>query len=325
MPDASHLFAFAWRTARYVPGPILRGTCNLGADVAWLRRGSGVRRLEQNLARVRPDLDPKALRRLTRLGMRSYLRYFGEAFTLGAATQAQVDARVRGVGTDEVRDYCADRRAAILAVGHSGNWDLAGAWATRHVAPVTTVAERLKPEALFQEFLAFRESLGMRILALGDGDVFRELVRTARGGPALVPLLADRDLTARGVEATMFGHPVRVAAGPAALSITTGAPIYATLISYERLRGERRRAAGTPWGIVLEFVRVPPVEEDVPRAERVAVLTQRWLDVYAESIARHPQDWHMLQRVFAEDLDPARSAQVAAATAGADGAHEAHG
>ena len=61
---------------------MLRGAFTLVADLTWLRHDGGVVQLEKNLARARPDLDARALRRLTRAGMRSYMRYFGEAFSL---------------------------------------------------------------------------------------------------------------------------------------------------------------------------------------------------------------------------------------------------
>lgn len=307
--DVARAYQLAWRVGYRLPRALVRGATALAADVTWWRRGAGVRRLEANLARVRPELDEQALRRLSRAGMRSYMRYFGEAFTLKGLSPTQLHARVRIEGLEHVQPELDAGRQVLLALGHLGNWDLAGAWVTQHLAPVTTVAERLKPEELFQEFLAFRESIGLRILPLtGGGDVFRELVRVARTGPGLLPLLADRDLTARGLEVDLFGHRARVAAGPAALAVTTGATLVPTSITYERLRRDRRRAAGGPWGIVIRFL--PPVTVDprLPRTERVAALTQAWVDGLAAEIHARPQDWHMLQRVFVEDLDPARDA-----------------
>jgi len=176
------------------------------------------------------------------------------------------------------------------------------------------VAERLEPEELFQEFVAFRESIGITIFALtGDGDVFRGLVRAARAGAGLLPLLADRDLTAKGVEVDFLGHRARVAAGPAALSISTGAPLVTTVIYYERLRGARRRAARSPWGIVIQFNKAIEIPPGVPRADQVRVMTQAWVDQFAAGVRQRPQDWHMLQKVFVEDLDPARYAATIAA------------
>ncbi len=314
--DVARLYALAWRVVGRVPDPVVRGLFRLVADVTWLRHGAGVRQLEANLRRVRPHARPEELRRLSLLGMRSYMRYFGEAFALVGVSEDQLAARVRLVGGDRVVAQLAEGRSLVMALGHLGNWDLAGAWATKHLGPTTTVAERLKPEALFQEFLRFRQSLGLEIIPLsgGGGGVFRELVRAARRPTAtLIPLLADRDLTARGVEVDLLGERARVAAGPAALAVATGAPLCAATITYERLHGDRRRAAGTPWGVVIEFGRVLTAPEDVPRSERVAALTQAWVDELGAGIARAPQDWHMLQKVFVADLDPERYARTLAA------------
>lgn len=310
--DRATVVAFRWFGA--APEPLSRGLMRVAADVAWLLHGSGVRRLEANLRRARPQASDRELRRLSLGGMRSYLRYYAEAFALPRLTPEQVDARMRVVTGDDVFQECAQGRPVVLALGHQGNWDLAGAWATVHLAPVTTVAERLEPAAVFDAFVRMREAIGMRIIPLDKGaDVFRSLVRVLRGGSALVPLLADRDLTASGVEVDLLGERARVAAGPAALAIATGATLIPTTLRHERLYGARRKAAGSPWGLVITFWPPVPVPEALPRAERVAAMTQGWVDVLGADIADHPTHWHMLQRVFIADLDPARYAATAAA------------
>ena len=312
-PDASSVFLLGWHVARRTPEGVVRGLMDVGALIAWALRGGGVRRLEANLGRARPGADPRTLRRLSRQGMRTYLRYYGEAFLLGRLTREQVDARVRGVGVEAVAAHVAAGQAVVLALGHQGNWDLAGAWATRHIAPVTTVAERLEPPEVFAEFLALREGLGVQIIPLdGGSEVFRELLRAVRSGAGLVPLLADRDLTARGVEVDLLGERARVAAGPAALAVSTGAPLVPTTIRHERLYGERRRRAGTRWGIVITFHPELP-RSDGDRSSQVAAATQGWVDVVGADIAAHPTHWHMLQKVFVADLDPDRYARTRAA------------
>jgi KDO2-lipid IV(A) lauroyltransferase len=146
----------------------------------------------------------------------------------------------------------------------------------------------------------------MEILPLtGGGDLFGMLVRRLRKG-GFVPLLADRDLTATGVPVTLFGETARMAAGPASLALVTGAALYPVTIHYERLPpGSRAR-----WGVVCRFhpeVEPPPGE----RAEQIAVMTQRCADALAAGIREHPQDWHMLQRVFVADLVPVASPEPA--------------
>jgi len=309
----------AFRFFSWAPEPVSRALMRVAADAAWLTRKGGVRRLEANLARVRPDAGRRELRRLSREGMRTYLRYFAEAFAVPRLTPEQVEARVRAVNVDVPMAECASGRPVVLALGHQGNWDLAGAWATVHLAPVTTVAERLNPPEVFETFVRLREAIGLTIIPLDAGsDVFRRLVRAVRGGNVLVPLLADRDLSASGVEVTFLGERARVAAGPAALAVSTGAMLVPTTIRHERLRGARRRAAGSPWGIVITFW--PPVEvpAGLPRTEQVQAVTQAWVDVLAADIREHPTHWHMLQKVFIADLDPDRYAATVARAQGTD-------
>ncbi|HEY3437141.1 MAG TPA: phosphatidylinositol mannoside acyltransferase [Actinotalea sp.] len=304
-----------WRVSARLPETVVRGVMLVAADAAWLRRGAGIRRLEANLQRARPEAGKQELRRLSRVGMRNYLRYYGEIFLVGRLSSEQLMARVEGVGVDRVMDELDAGRGAVLALAHQGNWDLAGAWATVHLGPVTTVAERLEPAEVFDEFVRLREGLGMTIIPLDNGaDVFRDLLKAVRSGPVLVPLLADRDLTARGVEVELFSERARVAAGPAALAVATGAALFPVTIRHERLRGARRRAAGSRWGIRIFFH--PPVTApaDLPRSRAVEHLTQSWVEVLAGDIAQDPTHWHMLQKVFVTDLDPDR---YAAATAGA--------
>lgn len=319
MVDVATAYTFAWRHASKVPEPILRGAFSLAADVIWWRRGSGVRRMEANYARLRPELDAAAIRRLSRAGMRSYLRYFREAFTIQSITPEQVQARVRVEGFEHVRSVPDDGAAVVLALGHMGNWDLAGAWASRALGPVLTVAEKLEPEALYEEFVAFRRSLGIEVLGLGDPGVFRQLVRGGKAGDRVLPLLADRDLTASGIEVDLGGHRARVAAGPAALALAAGTDLVPTGMHYERLEPARRKLARSPWGIVMRFYPPVPVPDADPalsasdrRKAQVAAMTQGWVDALANSLRESTEDWHMLQKVFVEDLDPDKYAKTKA-------------
>ena len=311
--DPARLTLFAFRFFARSPEVVSRGLMVVAADITWLGHGAGVRRLEANLRRVRPQAGRRELRRLSRQGMRTYLRYYAEAFALPRLTPEQINARVRPVGVGPPLEAAGQGRPVVLALAHQGNYDLAGAWASVHVAPATTVAERLNPPEIFDAFVRMRESVGMRIIPLDRGsDVFRELVRTAQRGRVLLPLLADRDLTSRGLEVDFLGERARVAVGPAALSIATGAMLVPTQVRHERLHGERRRAAGTPWGVVVTFGPPVPVPTGVPRSEQVRLMTQAWVDVLGAEIIEHPTHWHMLQKVFVADLDPQRYAATKA-------------
>ena len=133
----------------------------------------------------------------------------------------------------------------MLALPHSGNWDHAGAWCGATGAPFTTVAERLQPESLYDRFVAFRSSLGMEVLALTGGPrpPFEVLVERLEAGGMLC-LLADRDLSARGVEVEFFGATARMPAGPASLCLRTGATLVPVTLAFGA-RGRRGSAPST--------------------------------------------------------------------------------
>jgi len=311
MIDPARAFLFAARTVPRLPAWLSAATFRVIADLCTLIRIPGVNQLQRNLSRAAPWATGRRLRRLTRDGMRSYLRYYEEALRLPRATSAQLGQRVRVINDAEVRRYLQTGRPIVMALGHCGNWDLAGAWSGQYLAPVLTVAERLEPPEVFQEFLDLRSGLGMTIVPLEQsGATFRTLLRLT-GGRQIVPLLADRDLSRNGIEVDLFGSRARVAAGPASLALATGAPLVVANIHYERLRGARRQAAGRRWGIVVEFSRMisPPPARD--NATAIAQMTQEWVDELAQGIATHPEDWHMLQPVFVEDLDPDRRVPAA--------------
>ena len=302
LTDRAALMAYraGWFLVRRLPERVAYAVFDLIADVAARRGGSGVARMRANFARVRPELDAAGLDALVRAGMRSYFRYWCEAFRLPDLTEADLVARVRTVGDAPVRAHLGAGKPAVMFLGHMGNWDLAGAWSTTQLAPVTTVAERLKPEELYDEFLGFRERLGMRILPLtGGSDVFRELTKALRAS-AFVALLADRDLTAGGVEVDFCGHRARMAVGPAALAVTTGAALHPVSVHYER------RATGRGYELVIVFHDRVVVPATGTTREKVATMTQACADALTGAVREHTEDWHMMQRVFVEDLDPAR-------------------
>lgn len=295
-----------WRLVRLLPERLAYLLFDVGADLAWRLRGTGVRRLEANLARVRPDLDEAELRTLSRRGMRSYLRYWCDSFRLPDWDEHRIVSTVRAEGDGPVRAALAEGRGVVMFLGHLGNWDHAGAWSALRLATVTTVAERLRPEQLFDRFVGFRERLGMRVLPLtgSGGSVFGALMRTLRDG-GFVPLLADRDLTAQGVEVDLFGQRARVAGGPAGLALQTGAALHPVSIRYERLDGgSPRHGIVVTWHDEVAVPDLPPAQDGqrVPRSGLVAAMTQSCVDALAGAIAQHPQDWHMLQPVFVADL-----------------------
>jgi lauroyl/myristoyl acyltransferase len=287
-------YQLAWSVIKVLPESWAQRLFQAIADLVWRRRGRGVLQLEANLARVLgEEATPERLAAVSKLAMRSYLRYWCEAFRIQGWAEGRAVRTFRTPPEHEqlLRDCFARGKGVVMALPHTANWDHAGVWAISVCGRFTTVAERLKPEAVYEKFVAYREALGFEVLpATGGSNPFGVLATRLRAG-RLVCLVADRDLTASGVEVDFFGETAKMPAGPALLAMHTGAALLPVTLSY---------------GPGVVNCHIGP-EIEVPaegsRQQRVKLMTQQLADRYAEGIAAAPQDWHMLQPFWVADLD----------------------
>lgn len=319
--DVVRAFALARAAVERLPESVGRALFSAAGTAMGLSGSAGARRLRANQARIRPGLGPVRARLLSAAAMRSYMRYYYECFRLPVLGEDRILARVQLDNDAELRADLASGRSATAALVHAGNWDMAGAWACIDLAPVHTLAERLEPAGLYEDFLRFRTGLGMTIYpVVRGGGGLRALEEDMAVGVCFTPILADRDLTASGVEVRLAGHAMLVAPGPALLAQRTGCAIYPVFSRYERLARRRRAAAGTRWGLRLtvgEPVRAEttPDSDSRERAADVRRMSQEWMDQFEPWLRAHLEDWHMLQRVFVSDLDPERLARARARAA----------
>jgi lauroyl/myristoyl acyltransferase len=287
-------YAAGWRLVRAMPEFMARNAFDAGAHfAAW---GGGPKQLRKNLARilgVTPDEVPDGL---IRASLASYARYWREAFRLPSMDLSSLGERLDAVfeGKEHIAAALDAGRGAVMALPHSGNWDMAGVWLVWKHGSFTTVNERLKPESLYNRFIAYRESLGFEMLPLTGGarppfEVLAERLRDNRA----VCLMADRDLSRNGVQVDFFGEPTRMPAGSAKLAIETGADLMPVHCWY----------TADGWG----FRFYEPLDTS---SGDVVVVTQKLADRFARNIADHPADWHMMQPQWIADLSAERRAKL---------------
>ncbi|MFI9456878.1 phosphatidylinositol mannoside acyltransferase [Amycolatopsis sp. WAC 01375] len=293
-------YAAGWRLARLLPESAGAVTFGLGADLAVRRDGGGVRQLRRNLARVVPQADGVELDELTRRAMRSYARYWHEMFRLPSMDHKEVSRKVAQsiTGVENLDAALAEGNGAVMALPHSGNWDAAGVWLADYLGGFTTVAERLKPESLYQRFVSYRESLGFEIVPLtGDSSAMRVLLKRLRENKAIC-LVGDRDLTNSGVPVKFFGEQTRMPGGPARLAATTGAALIPAGCWFTE----------DGWQIRLH----PRIR--VTNRSEVPAATQALADIFAGDIAAHPADWHMMQKFWLSDFEAGEQAELGEAS-----------
>jgi KDO2-lipid IV(A) lauroyltransferase len=229
----------------------------------------------------RPD-DPLVVAS-TREAFRGYGRYWFDTFHVARMTDEQVLARVRCDTQDRLDRVTAAGTGAILALPHMGNWDAAGRWMAARGTPVVSVAEELKPRRLFELFLDHRAELRMDIIGLtAGGGVGKQLTEALAAG-RFVALVADRDLTGRGIEVEMFGRPRRIPTGPALLSVTTGAPLMVCPVF------------STDTGWTIRIGEPIPIPEEGDRRGHVEDVARRMAVEFERAISEAPSDWHLFQ------------------------------
>ena len=280
---AAYAYFAGWRIIRWLPEKTAYRLAFSVADFLTKRNGKNVSRLRSNLRRTKPGITSLDLDLLVFSAMRSYMRYWCDTFRFPDWSPERVRETVTVTNEHLLIDAIAAKTGVIVSLPHAGNWDHAGAYFCAKGIRLVTVAERLKPEKLFLKFLGYRQAMGMEVLPL-DGGVIGTLAQRLRQG-ALVALVADRDLSRTGINVEFFGGPSRMPAGPALLALKTNAPLITAFVSY------------TESGIHIDFklVILPSAGSE---AEKVSEIVQMTAKHFEEGISEHPEDWHMLQRIW---------------------------
>ena len=284
-----HLSAFAyfagWRIVRWLPERTAYRLAYAAADFVTKRKGKNVSRLRSNLQRTKPNMTELDLDLLLIDAMRSYMRYWCDTFRFPDWSPERVRETVSVTNEHLLLDAISAKTGVIVTLPHAGNWDHAGAYFCGKGINLVTVVEHLKPEKLFLKFLSYRQAMGMEVLPL-DGRVLGTLEQRLRQG-ALVALIADRDLSRSGIAVTFFGAPSRMPPGPAILALKTDAPLITAFVSY------------TETGIHIDFnqVSLPASGSD---EEKISHIVQDMAQQFEVGITAHPEDWHMLQRIWTD-------------------------
>jgi len=263
-----------------LPEPVMRRTGEALGTLAFYLARRRRRLVQRHLRRVLGD--DAALKSTARRMFASYGRYWAEVFWVRARHKQQFLDHGDLIGMERIEAAVAAGRGIVLALPHLGNWDAAGAKAEQIGIPVLAVAERLPNRRIVEWFVKVRNQMGIEVVLTGNGSrITRELVARLEAG-GTVALVADRDLSGRGVEVEYFGEKTTIPAGPVALAERTGAVLFPVGAYFKEGRGHR-------------FVVHPPLQiPDAPtREERVALGAQLCATAFEEIIRVAPHQWHL--------------------------------
>lgn len=281
------LYLFGWKLVAALPEVITYRLANKVSDLIYARDGKGVSQLRSNYRRVKPELSDTELAKLSKEGMRSYLRYWFDTFRLSKWSKTRVIETTFVINENLLRDPIAAKQGCIIALPHAGNWDHAAAYFCSTGINLTAVVEKLKPEAIFNKFLDYRKSIGIEPISHKEKTIPILLERLAQG--KLVALVADRDMSRNGIEINFLGGIAKMPAGPAILAIESGSPLITAYIRYLES------------GIEIRFEETIKLPVSGSKEEQIRIITQSMADNFAKRIKESLVDWHMLQRVWVDE------------------------
>ena len=280
-------YLFAWKFIGILPEKIAYALASFVADFVFKKNSKGVKRLRSNYKRVKPEISDKELNHLTKLGMRSYLRYWFDTFRLNKWSKNRIIETTYVIRENLLRDPIALKKGCIVALPHAGNWDHAAAYFCSTGITLTAVVEKLKPEAIFRKFLDYRSSIGIEPISHKEKTIPILLERLRSG--KLVALVADRDMSRSGVEVDFLGGVAKMPSGPAILAIESGAPLLTAYIRY------------LDKGIQITFDETIKLPVSGTKEEQIKIVTQSIANNFAKRIKDSPVDWHMLQRIWIDE------------------------
>lgn len=217
---------------------------------------------------------------------RSYGRYWAETFWIRPRRVGAIARHMDIEGIEHFRNALAKGTGVIFALPHVGNWEVAGNVAVAEGAELLAVAEKLDDDRIVDWFVGLRKELGIDVVIASGREKVFEVCSNALRRNAAVALLADRNLSGRGVVLSFFGEETRLPVGPARLALETGAPIVPVGSFFKAGRGHR---------ISLKS----PIE--VLPGDDVAAITVRVAAALEEVIREAPEQWHMVQPNWPSD------------------------
>jgi KDO2-lipid IV(A) lauroyltransferase len=259
--------------------------------------------LRDNLRHVLPEAGDAELRRIVRRNVRNLTRSWVDVMAIPVDPSATT-RRLREVNLAHYTDALARGKGVVVVSMHFGAWEEGLAAWNGGGGKLALLAEQLRPHKLFEAIAGARGKLGVRVIpidieAIRNGDVrsarrmgaaaMREVFKHLRAGGGIA-IAIDRDLTGTGVWIPFFGVAAKIPIGVVDVAMRSGAAVVPIIL----LR--------TRWGVEGQVF--PEVEYD-PAAPRDAEATRvaRVILATFESVIRaHPDQWHVLDRVWPEPV-----------------------
>jgi lauroyl/myristoyl acyltransferase len=271
-----------------MPRPVAYALAVMAARFAWRFSPLARPRLEFNLKVACPELEtnPHELRRISWLNFRNHAKAYADLMMLPSTSVETMRPWLKVHGMEHLEQARAIGKGVLVISCHMGSYEVVSAIWSATITPVSFFAEELEPRALFEWYRDTRARLGISVLTLDMGGI-RKVLQALRDEEMVVTAI-DRDIVGTGHPMPFFGRLAPIPLGPAAISLRTGTPILPVCVY--RLPDDTYQAEAAPLVIV----------EDTgdPKADQIRA-TEQVLRQLENFIGRHPEQWHVPHRIWA--------------------------
>jgi KDO2-lipid IV(A) lauroyltransferase len=242
-------------------------------------------RLQFNLAVACPELDERALRRVTWLNFRNHAKAYADLMMLPRTQVSVMRPLLKVQGMEHLDAARALGKGVMVVSCHMGSYEVVSAIWAATITPVSFFAEELQPRALFEWYRDTRARLGISVLTLSVKGIRK--VTEALHEKEMVITAIDRDITGTGHVMPFFGRPAPIPLGTAAIALRLGTPLLPVCVY--RLPDDRYMAEAAPM--------VVATSTGDRKADEIRV-TQELLRQIESFIRSHPDQWHVPHRIW---------------------------
>ncbi|MFA7171797.1 MAG: hypothetical protein WC340_00030 [Kiritimatiellia bacterium] len=254
-----------------------------GYGLAWplfhlirFRRAETFRRIREVLGADTPEREVK---RIAWISLRNMLLNAVEMMRASHIDKQWIDDQFPGFGelAETVRQTVKNHGGAIIAVPHTGNWDLAG-WAyNQYGVQMFSIAAKQK-NPLVNRWINQQRETGIMILERGGGTL-KQIIRLLRQGSVLA-ILPDVRVYIPDLELDFLGGRANLGRGMAQFAITAKVPIIPAVFT----RVGCTKHTGKTFDIILP-------DPALAKADNIVQMTTKVITLIDQTIRDQPEQW----------------------------------
>jgi phosphatidylinositol dimannoside acyltransferase len=259
--------------------------------------------LVANLRMVFPDYTETQVIDLMQRNAKNYGKFWADLFKM---PHLKLDYR-RSLAVIEGREnldrVLARGKGCIVVTIHMGGWEgCAALWGGLEEYHSALIAEVLEPPGLWRRLLDLRQSSGLEIIPLGR-TAARTILRRLQEN-WIVAGAIDRDILGTGKPYQFFGATAAIPSGLVDVAQRTGAGVLPVICLREP-------------DDTYRFVGMEPIWVG-PEEGAVDATMNRLLRIFEGCIRRYPDQWHVMEPIWASPgLSLASAPAIAGGTEGA--------